>query len=66
MRVRGNMTKKESIYNTEFGFTEDATVTLTGMERTMINNALANAAPKEVDVIPILTLMDKIARGGNA
>jgi hypothetical protein len=60
------MTKKESIYNTEFGFTEDATVTLTGMERTMINNALANAAPKEVDVIPILTLMDKIARGGNA
>lgn len=55
--------RKQSIYNSEFQFSGDITITLTGMERTMINEALARCAPNEVDIMPILELMNKIATG---
>lgn len=64
-RVLKMASKKDSIYHSEFPLTGDATITLTGEERTMINEALARCAPKEVDIMPILMCMDKIAKGGN-
>ena len=52
-----------SIYTSKLNITSEATITLTADERKMICEALGKCAPKEVDIIPIMTLMDKIVKG---
>ena len=52
-----------SIYTSKLNITGEANITLTADERKMICEALGKCAPKEVDIIPIMTLMDKIVKG---
>ncbi len=55
--------KNESIYQNTIPLKGDATMTLTAKERMMVIGALTICAPNEVDVIPILELMDRMVKG---
>lgn len=55
--------KKESIYAATWGFKDNITITLNPEERTMICNALVNCAPREVDILPLIALSDRICKG---
>lgn len=55
--------KSESIYNSTLNFKGDATITLSAEERMMICEALSKCAPKEVDILPLAMLMDRMVKG---
>lgn len=55
--------KSESIYNSTLNLRGDATMTLTAEERMMICEALSKCAPKEVDIMPLAVLMDRMVKG---
>lgn len=54
--------RSESIYNSTLNLQGDATMTLTAEERMMICEALSKCAPKEVDIIPLALLMDRMVK----
>ncbi|GAB5081352.1 hypothetical protein Osc1_05250 [Hominimerdicola sp. 21CYCFAH17_S] len=51
----------KSIYEKGLNIKGDKTISLTADERMMICNALANSIPNEVDPMPIIMLIDRIA-----
>ena len=53
----------ESIYKSTLNLQGDATMTLTAEERMMICEALSKCAPKEVDIMPLALLMDRMVKG---
>lgn len=53
----------KSIYDNVVFIKGDCTINLSEKEREIIVNALTLRAPKEVDIIPLMILTDKIARG---
>ena len=55
--------KSESIYNSTLNLQGDATMILTAEERMMICEALSKCAPKEVDIMPLAVLMDRMVKG---
>ena len=55
--------RSESIYNSTLNLQGDATMTLTAEERMMICEALSKCAPKEVDIMPLAVLMDRMVKG---
>ena len=55
--------RSESIYNSTLNLKGDATITLSAEERMMICEALAKCAPKEVDILPLAMLMDRMVKG---
>lgn len=55
--------KNESIYQNTISLKGDATMTLTADERMIVIGALTKCAPDEVDVIPIIELMDRMVKG---
>ena len=55
--------KSESIYNSTLNLQGDATMILTAEERMMICEALSKCAPKEVDIMPLAVLMDRMVTG---
>ena len=55
--------RSESIYNSTLNLQGDATMTLTAKERMMICEALSKCAPKEIDIIPLALLMDRMVKG---
>lgn len=58
------MAKKiKSIYENTMNLAGDATMTLSAEERNMICNALTKCAEKETDIIPLMLLMDRMAKG---
>ena len=57
------MQSKKSVYNKELGLQGDATITLSADERMIICEALAKAAPHEVDILPLVMLTDRIVKG---
>lgn len=59
------MNKVKSVYGATWGFKDDITITLNHEEQTMICNALVMCAPKEVDILPIMELCDRICKGGD-
>lgn len=55
--------KSESIYSKELNLEGEITITLNADERMMIAEALTKAAPKEVDILPLAMLMDRMIKG---
>lgn len=55
--------RSESIYKSTLNLQGDATMTLTAEERMMICEALSKCAPKEVDIMPLALLMDRMVKG---
>lgn len=55
--------RSESIYNSTLNLKGDATITLSAEERMMICEALSKCAPKEVDILPLAMLMDRMVKG---
>ncbi len=55
--------RSESIYNSALNLQGDVTLTLTAEERMMICEALTKCAPKEVDILPLALLMDRMIKG---
>lgn len=55
--------KSKSIHENTIQLEGDATMTLSAEERMMIVGALTKCVPEEVDVLPIIMLMDRMARG---
>ena len=55
--------RSESIYNSTLNLNGDVTLTLTAEERMMICEALTKCAPKEVDILPLALLMDRMIKG---
>ena len=55
--------RSESIYNSTLNLHGDVTLTLTAEERMMICEALTKCAPKEVDILPLALLMDRMIKG---
>lgn len=55
--------KSESIYSKELNLKGEITITLNSDERMMIAEALTKAAPKEVDILPLVMLMDRMIKG---
>ena len=53
----------KSIYESDLNLQGDVTLTLNAAERMMIFEALAKCAPKEVDILPLAELMDRMVRG---
>ena len=54
------MAKVKSVYEKTLNLSGDKTVTLTAEECMIICNALTILAPKEVDIIPLMTIMTKL------
>lgn len=54
------MTKTKSVYKTEFTINHEKTLTLSADERKWIAEALARAVANEVNVLPLILLMNKI------
>lgn len=54
------MTKTKSVYKTEFTINSGKTLTLSADERKWIAEALARAVSNEVNVLPLILLMNKI------
>lgn len=59
------MQSEKSVYSKKLGLQGDATITLSADERMIICEALAKAAPHEVDILPLLTLADRLTKGGD-
>ena len=55
--------RSESIYNSTLNLKGDATITLSAEERMMICEALSKCAPKEVDILPLAMLVDRMVKG---
>lgn len=55
--------KSESIYKSTLNLQGEVTMTLTAEERMMICEALSKCAPKEVNITPLLLLMDRMVKG---
>lgn len=55
--------KSRSIYESDLRLEGKATMTLTADERMMICEALSKCAPKEVDILPLAELMDRMVKG---
>ncbi len=55
--------KSESIYKKDLNLKGEITITLDADERMMIAEALAKVAPKEVDILPLMILMNRIISG---
>lgn len=51
---------KKSIYGKDLNLHGDITITLKADERMMICEALAQAAPYEIDILPILRLANRL------
>lgn len=54
------MEKNKSIYENTMGFRGEIEITLNADERSMIANALAKCAPYEVDIIPLMNVMQRL------
>ena len=54
------MIKAQSVYKTDFAINHEKTLTLSADERKWIAEALARAVANEVDVLPLILLMNKI------
>lgn len=54
------MTKTKSVYKTELTINHEKTLTLSADERKWIAEALARAVANEVNVLPLILLMNKI------
>lgn len=54
------MGKNKSIYENTIGLQGEIEITLNEDERCMIANALAKCAPYEVDVIPLMKVIQKL------
>lgn len=55
--------KSESIYKKDLNLKGEITITLDADERMMIAEALTKVAPKEVDILPLMILMNRIISG---
>ena len=55
--------KSDSIYFKQMNLQGEITITLNADERMMICEALGKCAPKEVDILPLALLMDRIMSG---
>lgn len=53
----------KSIYQSNFGITNDVTLTLNAEERMMICEAICKAAPEETNIAPLMLLSNKIIKG---
>lgn len=53
----------ESVYSKKLGFTEGMNLTLTAEERMILCEALTKVSVHEVDIIPLMKLVDRITRG---
>lgn len=58
------MKKHESIYENAIGYNGEIEITLTGDERSIISNALSKCAPYEVNIIPLIKIMQKLSDDG--
>lgn len=56
------MSKIKSVYEKTLNLEGDKTVTLTAEERLIICNAMTILSPKEVDILPMIMIMDKLTR----
>ena len=57
------MKSSESIYNSELNLSGDVSLVLSAEERMMICEALCKCAPKEVDILPLAMLIDRMIKG---
>ena len=55
--------KSRSIYESDLHLKGSATMKLSAEERMMIFEALCKCAPKEVDILPLMELMDRMVKG---
>lgn len=55
--------KSESIYAKTLNLKGEITITLNADERMMIAEALSKCAGREVDIIPLMMLMDRMIKG---
>jgi|GEM_PF-3391770 len=54
------MIKAQSVYKTDFAINHEKTLTLGADERKWIAEALVRVAANEVNVVPLILLMNKI------